>query len=72
MRYTRHAGVKYKKGDKALIIGAGPIGLLHLLLLRNKGADVIISGFEKRRLALAKKLGASLTITPEKNPPHPL
>ena len=64
-------GLQIKKGDRALIIGAGPIGLLHLLLLRNKGADVIISGFEKRRLALAKKLGASLTITPEKNPPSP-
>ena len=48
-------GLQIKKGDRALIIGAGPIGLLHLLLLKNKGADVIISGFEKRRLALAKK-----------------
>jgi len=64
-------GLNIKKGDRVLIIGAGPIGLLHLLLLKNKGADVIISGFEKRRLALAKKLGASLTITPEKNPPSP-
>ncbi len=64
-------GLQIKKGDRALIIGAGPIGLLHLLLLKNKGADVIISGFEKKRLALAKKLGASLTITPENNPPSP-
>ena len=54
MRYTRHAGVKYKKGDKALIIGAGAHRAPPSSLLRNKGADVIISGFEKRRLALAK------------------
>ena len=57
-------GLRIKKGDRALIIGAGPIGLLHLLLLKNKGADVIISGFEKRRLALAKKLGAASAVTP--------
>ena len=28
-------GLQIKKGDRALIIGAGPIGLLHLLLLKN-------------------------------------
>lgn len=58
-------GLQIKKGDRALIIGAGPIGLLHLLLLKNKGADVIISGFEKRRLAVAKKLGAASAVTPD-------
>jgi len=58
-------GLNIKKGDRVLIIGAGPIGLLHLLLLKNKGADVIISGFEKRRLALAKKLGAASAVTPD-------
>ncbi|RJQ40616.1 MAG: alcohol dehydrogenase [Nitrospiraceae bacterium] len=58
-------GLPIKKGDRALIIGSGPIGLLHLLLLKNKGADVIISGFEKRRLALAKKLGAAAAVTPD-------
>ncbi|MDI6743875.1 MAG: zinc-binding dehydrogenase [Thermodesulfovibrionales bacterium] len=58
-------GLNIKKGDRALIIGAGPIGLLHLLLLKNKGADVIISGFEKKRLALAKKLGAVSAVTPD-------
>lgn len=70
-------GLKIGKGDKVLIIGAGPIGLLHLLLLKNKGADVIIAGFEKKRLMLAKKLGAMFAIIPEKtfnknNLPSPL
>ncbi|KAF0145035.1 MAG: L-iditol 2-dehydrogenase [Nitrospirae bacterium] len=59
-------GLKIKKGDKALIIGAGPIGLLHLLLLKDKGADVIITGLEKKRLALARKLGASVAVAPGK------
>lgn len=58
--------LRIKKDDKALVIGAGPIGLLHLLLLKSKGADVIITGLEKKRLALAKKLGASYAITPDK------
>lgn len=57
--------LKIKEREKALIIGAGPIGLLHLLLLKNKGADVIITGLEKKRLALAKKLGASVAVTPD-------
>ncbi|MBI4688778.1 MAG: zinc-binding dehydrogenase, partial [Nitrospirae bacterium] len=61
--------IKIKKGDKALILGAGPIGLLHLLLLKVKGVVVIISGLEKKRLTLAKKLGATMVIIPENNPP---
>lgn len=60
------ADMKIKKGDKVLIIGAGPIGLLHLLLLINKGADVIIAGLENKRLATAKSLGATFAVTPGK------
>jgi len=59
-------GLKIKRDDKVLIIGAGPIGLLHLLLLKNKGADVIITGLEKKRLTLAKNLGAAYAIKPDK------
>lgn len=58
--------LKIKKGDKALIIGIGPIGILHLLLLKNKGADVIITGLEKKRLRLAKSLGATFAVSPDK------
>ncbi len=58
--------LKIKKGDKALVMGAGPIGLLHLLLLKGKGADVIMTGLEKKRLLLAKRLGASIAVMPDK------
>ncbi len=54
-----------RKGDKVLIIGAGPIGLLHLLLAKLKGAEVIITGLERKRLALAKTLGADRAVAPE-------
>lgn len=47
-----------KKGDSVLIIGAGPIGLLHLLLLKRKRAKVVVSDINKERLDMAKKLGA--------------
>lgn len=50
--------------DTVFIIGSGPIGLLHLLLAKAKGAKVIITGLEKERLKTAKKLGADLAFEP--------
>jgi L-iditol 2-dehydrogenase len=47
-----------KKGDCALVIGSGPIGLLHLLLLKEKGAKVTVIDKHNKKLATAKNLGA--------------
>ncbi len=58
------SGVKINRGDSVLIIGTGPIGLLHLLLAKQKGAKVTITGLEQERLDLAKKLGADEVILP--------
>lgn len=55
-------GLNIKKGDKVLIIGTGPIGLLHLSILKLKGAVVMISGLEQNRLDLAKELGADISV----------
>jgi L-iditol 2-dehydrogenase len=50
---------RVKLGDTVAIIGAGPIGLLHLLTVRKMGAGrVIISDTVDERLQLAQKLGA--------------
>ncbi len=50
-------------GDTVAIIGAGPIGLLHLLLAKRMGAGrVVISDFVDERLRVAKELGADKTI----------
>ncbi|MDA8085051.1 MAG: zinc-binding dehydrogenase [Nitrospiraceae bacterium] len=57
-------GLGIKKGDTVFIIGAGPIGLLHLLLARSKGARVMITGLEMERLKTAKKLGAERICDP--------
>ncbi|MBI5639908.1 MAG: zinc-binding dehydrogenase [Nitrospirae bacterium] len=52
------------KGDTVFIIGAGPIGLLHLILAKAKGARVIVTGLEEDRLGTAKGLGAELAFHP--------
>jgi L-iditol 2-dehydrogenase len=50
-------------GDTVTIIGAGPIGLLHLLTAKKNGAGKIISiDLVEERLNFAKKLGADETI----------
>jgi len=55
-----------QRGETALIIGAGPIGLLHLLLLKEKGARVAMMDINRTRLAIAKNFGAEKTCRPEK------
>ncbi|MEW6053305.1 MAG: alcohol dehydrogenase catalytic domain-containing protein [Nitrospirota bacterium] len=47
-----------KKGAHALIFGAGPVGLLHLLLLKEKKAIVTIADKHDSKLRIAKNLGA--------------
>jgi len=54
---VEEAGVKL--GDTAAIIGAGPIGLLHLLTVKKLGVEkVIIIDLVDERLSFAEKLGA--------------
>ena len=46
-------------GDTVAIIGAGPIGLLHLLSVKKMGAgQIMISDIVEERLQIAKELGA--------------
>ena len=51
-------------GTTMLLIGAGPMGLLHLVLARHLGAVVIAAEPEEGRRAWARKLGAIATIDP--------
>ena len=51
-----------RKGDRTLILGAGVIGLLTLQLALLHGAEVTACDLEEKRLALAKRLGASQVI----------
>ncbi len=50
-------------GDTVAIIGAGPIGLLHLLVAKKLGAErVFVSDLMEERLEFARRLGADATI----------
>ncbi len=49
--------------DTVVIIGAGPIGLLHLMLARLRGAGrVVMVGRRRLRLAAARHLGADVVV----------
>jgi (R,R)-butanediol dehydrogenase/meso-butanediol dehydrogenase/diacetyl reductase len=45
------------KGETAVVIGGGPIGLLVAMVAKTTGAQVIISEVNKNRIAKAKELG---------------
>jgi L-iditol 2-dehydrogenase len=57
-------------GERVLISGPGPIGLLALQVAKIQGGEVIVCGIEKdyNRIQLAKDLGAKhIFIIPDKN-----
>ena len=59
---------KVKPGQNALVIGAGPMGLLHIEGLKMAGAkNIIVSEFSETRGELAASMGATV-INPGKTP----
>ncbi|WHH57320.1 zinc-dependent dehydrogenase [Petroclostridium sp. X23] len=51
--------------DRVLIVGAGPIGLMHLQLAKSAGASkIIVSEPIDSRRAMAKKFGADIIVNP--------
>jgi len=44
-------------GDKVVVIGGGPIGILNALVARNAGGDVLLSEVNPFRVKLARELG---------------
>ena len=50
--------------EDVLIVGAGPMGLMHLQVARAMGARVFVSDIDDSRLALAASTGADFTINP--------
>lgn len=55
--------VPLKKGDSAVVVGAGLIGLLVVQALKAKGAGMVIAvDIDEKRLAMAKELGADHTL----------
>lgn len=59
--------VKAGLGDSVAIIGAGPIGLLHLLVLKRSGVEkVIMIDLVQERLNFSKDLGADHVVNGQK------
>lgn len=53
---------RVEEGDTVLIIGAGPMGLIHLKWCKTAGARVIMADLLDRRLEVAKQMGADICI----------
>ncbi len=60
---VRRSGLQV--GERALILGGGPIGMLIALVAQHTGADVYVSEINEYRLAFAQRLGIK-TINPAK------
>jgi L-iditol 2-dehydrogenase len=59
--------VDVHKGDRVLVIGAGPIGLMHLQLAKAAGAErTVMLGRRELRLEAARALGADVVIDEQK------
>jgi (R,R)-butanediol dehydrogenase/meso-butanediol dehydrogenase/diacetyl reductase len=64
VRGIRRAGAA--AGDRVLVTGAGPIGLLTVAVLRSLGVtDITVSEPGERRRALAGRIGAALVVEPD-------
>ena len=53
---------KVLPGDSVLVVGAGPVGMSHALLLKRIGAEVILSDVSEARLDFAKEAGFSMVL----------
>jgi threonine dehydrogenase-like Zn-dependent dehydrogenase len=63
-----HAADKlgHRLGQDVVIIGAGPMGMLNMLIAKRRGVRVIVSEVDKRRNDFALELGADATVNPKK------
>jgi len=64
--YNGNRRSQIKIGDTVVIMGAGPIGLMHLQLARQAGATKIISSEPSdERRTLAKEMGSDVCVNPQ-------
>lgn len=62
-----------RAGETVVIIGAGPIGLLHLMLARAKGARrIVMVARREARLTASRELGADVVLDEQAHGPHEL
>ena len=66
VRSVRHARIEW--GDNVVVVGAGIMGLFHLILAKQIGARVIVSEPNPERAAFASEMGADAVIDPTQEP----
>jgi threonine dehydrogenase-like Zn-dependent dehydrogenase len=59
---------RVERADNVVVVGAGIMGLLHLVLLKQAGARVIVSEVDETRAAFATQMGADEVIDPISEP----
>ena len=59
-----HGNSPVKLGDTVVVMGAGPIGLMHMMLAKQSGAKVIVSEPSENRRNTALSLGADVVVDP--------
>ena len=64
MQGVRRADLRF--GEFAVVVGTGILGLLAIQILQLSGVRVVAVDIDENRLAVAKELGAELTINPLK------
>ena len=65
IRSLKNVGLRLS--EDLLVVGAGPMGQMHLQIALCMGARVFVSDPDAGRLELAKKMGAFLTVDPAKD-----
>lgn len=54
--------LRLARGERVLVLGAGPIGLMFVALARAAGCEVTVAGRRAARLAAARRLGAGSVV----------
>ncbi len=57
---------KTKAGETVVVVGAGPLGLLHTIVSKAQGANVICVDVNEARLVTAQKVGAQRVVNPQR------
>jgi L-iditol 2-dehydrogenase len=54
--------VRVQPGESVLVAGAGPVGMMHALLLKGAGARVMVSDVSEERLGFAERAGVGVVL----------
>ncbi len=55
-------GLGLQKGDRAVVVGYGPIAFLHCLVLNQQGLGVILTGRDPEKVKIGRQFGAHETV----------